>query len=142
MRLEADGTSAGVWEELWTELHHQGDVGDASYAAVPHLVRIHRTHGRIDWNTYALVATIELARDSRSNPAMPEWLADGYGRALEELAGLALEQLKDAKDPESVRSMLAIIAIWKGVRTYGRVLAELSEDEVRELEEQALGERE
>jgi hypothetical protein len=24
-----------VWEELWNELHHQGDVGVASYAAIP-----------------------------------------------------------------------------------------------------------
>jgi len=26
-----------VWEELWDKLQHQGDVGEASYAAVPHL---------------------------------------------------------------------------------------------------------
>src|SRR5687768_15642034 len=31
-----------IWDELWNELHHQGHVGVASYAAVPHLVRIAR----------------------------------------------------------------------------------------------------
>jgi hypothetical protein len=25
-----------IWDELWQELHHQGDVGEASYAAVSH----------------------------------------------------------------------------------------------------------
>jgi hypothetical protein len=25
---------ANAWEELWDNLHHQGDVGEASYAAV------------------------------------------------------------------------------------------------------------
>jgi hypothetical protein len=28
-----------VWDEFWNELHHQGDVGVASYAAIPQLVR-------------------------------------------------------------------------------------------------------
>jgi hypothetical protein len=27
-----------VWDELWEELHHQGDVDIASYASVPQLV--------------------------------------------------------------------------------------------------------
>jgi len=50
-----------VWEELWNELHHQGDVGDASFASVPFLVRSYRQRDVINWNTYALVAIIELA---------------------------------------------------------------------------------
>lgn len=29
-----------VWDELWNEPYHQGDVGVASYAAIPQLVRI------------------------------------------------------------------------------------------------------
>src|ERR1700694_4323640 len=41
-RLESDQNKETAWHELWEELHHQGDVGDASYASVPHLVRIHR----------------------------------------------------------------------------------------------------
>jgi hypothetical protein len=33
-RLLADGSTEDLWEEFWTELHHQGDVHQASYAAV------------------------------------------------------------------------------------------------------------
>jgi len=29
-----------VFAELWSELHHQGDVGLVSYYSVPHLIRI------------------------------------------------------------------------------------------------------
>lgn len=41
-----------VWKELWNELHHQGDVGESSYAAVPHLVRIAAARGSRAWNLY------------------------------------------------------------------------------------------
>src|ERR1700733_11200764 len=51
-RLETEHDTAAVWHELWEELHHQGDLGEASYASVPHLVRIHRTSGIIAWNSY------------------------------------------------------------------------------------------
>ena len=53
-KLENQDDSVAAWEELWEELHHQGDVGDASYAAVPELVRIHRIKSAADWNLYGL----------------------------------------------------------------------------------------
>jgi hypothetical protein len=72
--LESAENKETAWHELWEELHHQGDVGEASYASVPHLVRIHRTSGVVDWNTYAIVAIIELARGKGNNPEVPTWL--------------------------------------------------------------------
>ena len=39
-RIEAGEPSDADWKELFDELHHQDDGGEASYAAVPHLVRI------------------------------------------------------------------------------------------------------
>lgn len=61
-RLRAGDESA--WTELWNELHHQGDVGLASYAVVPQLVRIHRDRDIPDWQTYALIGTIEVCRQA------------------------------------------------------------------------------
>ena len=61
-KLESQQDVAATWEELWDELHHQGDVGDVSYATVPELIRIHRKGSAADWNLYAMVAIIELAR--------------------------------------------------------------------------------
>jgi hypothetical protein len=128
-----------AWRQLWQGLHHQGDVGEASYASVPQLVRIHRARGVADWNTYALVATIDLARDRHGNPPVPPWLSAEYASAIESLAELALSELPRATDQEGIRSMLSILAIWKGARAYGRVLVELSEDELAELGDQVDG---
>jgi hypothetical protein len=85
-KLERHQDTAAAWGELWDELHHQGDVGDASYAAVPELVRIHRNGGAADWNLYAMVAIIELARTEPQNPELPDWLRDDYLRSIQELA--------------------------------------------------------
>lgn len=132
-RLEDGSDVPAAWRQLWDGLHHQGDVGEASYASVPHLVRIHQVRGVLDWNTYAIVATIDLARDRRANPPVPSWLRSEYSSAIERLAELALRELPRVTDRETTRSMLSILAIWRGARTYGRVLAELSEDELLEL---------
>jgi len=50
-QLESQQDTAAAWEELWEELHHQSNVGVASYAAVPELVRIHRMGGATDWKS-------------------------------------------------------------------------------------------
>ena len=76
-KLENQHDTATAWKELWDELHHQGDVGDASYAAVPELVRLHRIVGAADWNFYAMVAIIELSRTESQNPELPDWFARG-----------------------------------------------------------------
>lgn len=69
--LKHDKETAGAWKELLSELHHQGDPGEASYASVPHLVRIHDIRDLPNWNTYALTATIEEGRRAGHNPGLP-----------------------------------------------------------------------
>ena len=139
-KLEAGSADSEAWDELWQELHHQGDVGEASYAAVPHLVRIHRQKGALEWNTFAMVAAIELARNSEGNPRVPAWLEIEYEASVAELAQLGLAELPNVDNKETVRGILAVVALWKGARTYGRLLMEFSEDEIVELETEAFGE--
>jgi hypothetical protein len=88
-RLETDSDTAGVWRELWEELHHQGDVGDASFVTVPFLVRRYLERGGIDWNIYAIVAVIELARNEGNNPDVPQWIAGHIFRQFGSLRRLA-----------------------------------------------------
>jgi hypothetical protein len=137
-RLESAGDPKPVWRDLWDELHHRGAVGEGSFAALPHLVGIHRRRGAVDWNTYALAATIELARGVGRNPDVPGWARDSYDAALRELAGLGIEELPRARDRRSVRAILGLLAIVHGARIHGRLLIELSEDEVVQLEQAAL----
>ena len=132
--LESEQNRDTAWHELWEELHHQGDVGEASYASVPHLVRIHRKSGRADWNTYAIVAIIELARGKGHNPEVPKWLEEDYLRAIQELAEIGAGEIWRTEEPEAVRAILGVIAIAKGLRTHGRFLVEYSEDELLEFE--------
>jgi hypothetical protein len=133
-RLDDGKETAAVWRELWEELHHQGDVGDASYGAVPHIVRIHRKRGIVDWNTYAIVAVIESARTNPRNPKIPEWLEKDYLSSIQELAETGVAEISRTNDPQAIRAILGIIAIAKGLRTHGRFLVEYAEDELLDLE--------
>jgi hypothetical protein len=133
-RLETDSDTTEVWQELWEELHHQGDVGEASFAAVPFLVRSYRERGVLDWNTYAIVAIIELARKEGKNPDVPRWIADDYFQAIAKLAEIGTTEVLQAETAEDVRAILSVIAIEKGLRVYGRFLVNYSEDELMEIE--------
>jgi len=137
--LEVGQEPTESWMELWDAIYHQGAIGDSAFAAVPHLVRIHLLHGVVNWNTYALVAAIELARAAHGNPDVPEWATPAYYAALRELASQGLTELPRSKKPETTRSILGLLAIVFGARTYGRVLLEFTEDELLALAESASG---
>ena len=139
-RLESETDVSPTWLEIWQELYHQGDVDEGSFAAIPHLVRIHRQRGVVDWNTYNLTAAVELARGTGRNPDVPDWTRESYENALRELGRLGLEELPRARDSEAVQSILGLLAIVHGARTYGRILSEFTEDEVLELEKMASSE--
>jgi hypothetical protein len=132
--LENQRDMTTAWQELWEELHHQGDVGDASYAAIPELVRIHRNRGITEWDTYAITAIIELARTERGNPEVPEWLREDYFRSIQELAEMGANEILRADDSETIRAILSVIAIAKGLRTHGKFLVGYSEDEMSAFE--------
>jgi hypothetical protein len=122
-----------AWHELWEELHHQGDVGEASYAAVPYLVRIYRDRGAGEWDIYAIVAVIELARDAGHNPEVPSWLEKDYFSAIRELAELGAAELLNTTDSDASRAILSILAIAKSARTHARLLLNYSEEELLEI---------
>jgi hypothetical protein len=88
-RLES-GEDPAAWDDICQELYHQGDVGDGSFVAIPHLVRIHRKRGVVDLHTYAVAAAVELARDNGSNPDVPSWAREGYDSAPRDFASLGL----------------------------------------------------
>ena len=133
-KLASNVNEAQAWDELWQQLHHRGGLGDSAYAAVPQLVQMHRKRGIADWNTYALVATIELARDLPGNPPIPHWIQRQYANAVREIADLGAHEITTVSDVITTRSILAILAIRNGARTYGRFLLEYGEDELREME--------
>ena len=134
-QLESQQDTAAAWEELWDGLHHQGDVGDASYAAVPELIRIHRNRSADDWNLYAIVAIIELARTEPQNPEVPDWLREEYIRSFQELAQMGTKAILSAEESEAKRAILSVIAIATGLRMHGKFLVAYSEGELLKLEQ-------
>jgi hypothetical protein len=131
--LDQGGDREAAWDELWSELHHQGDVGEASYAAVPYLVRIHIARGIADWNTYALVATIDECRREGHNPALPYGWRDEYEQAMVRLAEHGLVEIKLTEDLNLSRSIIAVVAIWKHLFVLGRLATDFDEDSLRAL---------
>jgi hypothetical protein len=117
------------WDELWENLHHQGDVGEASYASVPNLVGIHIENNLRDWRTYSLVACIENARTANAtNPPIPEWLTEYYTDAWSKLTAQALVEFKDA-DKELAAAILGFLAMTKGLNSIARYALDMDEDE-------------
>ena len=130
--LKINPAPEAAWSELWNKLHHQGDVGDASYAAVPELVRIAANSESVNWNFYALIATIEEARLLRKNPAIPDWILPAYRFAWEQLFRLAHRDLPTVADSIAIRTILTVLALHKGEITIAR-FASLEDDEREEM---------
>ena len=126
------GDARAAWEELWQELHHQGDVGEVSYAAISKIVDVHEARGTSDWNIYALAATVEEARKNPANPALPGWLASDYEATWHKLQVMALAELAAATTNELIDSIIAVLAFGKNRTALGR-MAMLAEDERMEL---------
>lgn len=132
-RLEA---GEDVWDELWQELHHQGDVGEASYATIPHLVRIAKSLPGRNWKFYGLVSTIEVERHRKSNPILPRWLVADYKEAMAEMLELALADLRGEMDRETILSILGATALAKGYVTLGALISHSDESEIIEVLDQ------
>ncbi|MBM2715039.1 hypothetical protein JQK88_28215 [Mesorhizobium caraganae] len=122
-----------VWDEFWEELHHQGDVGDASYAAIPEIVRISTEHVPANWAAYGLAAVIEEARrtDER-NPPIPDWIEPHYNTAWRTLFHLALRDLETETDETFLSQALAVVALHRGMLGLARMTM-CTEDEREEM---------
>lgn len=103
-----------VFTELWNELHHQGDVGLASYYAVSHIIRIAKEKKLYNWNVFGLVATIEIERH-KDNPKLPIELEEEYLHSIQkELSELIKEVISDPCDTALTTTLLSALAVSKG----------------------------
>ena len=87
-----------IFDELWENLHHQGDVGTASYLAVPHLVEICIEKKSLDWNFIGLCVLIENSRLQEHNPELPDEFQDIYFEGLSRLENYLLLNFKNITD--------------------------------------------
>jgi hypothetical protein len=117
--------SVEPWFSIWSALAHQGDVYTASFAAVPHVVRILAS----DPNAASLAyfqfpAWVEICRQ-RHAMAVPEDLADDYFAALTRLGTLVCAVIDSAWDRDFLVCALAALAVSKGHALIGEAIQEL-----------------
>jgi hypothetical protein len=125
-----------IYEELWNELHHQGDVGLASYLALPQLVRIGKSKGLFDWNLLGLCCVIEQQRHLGHNPPLPKEHANYYNEGLKELKQFIVDRISAEKDELTVRTALSAFATCAGQIKLGKSIMNLDDDVMDEFLEQ------
>lgn len=120
-----------AWTEFWDELHHQNDVGQASYAAVPHILEIERRAEKFNWNGFGLIATIEYCRPTNEPPRAGE-IADGYKTALDNLLNVVANHQHKNWDDTLTSCILSCLAFSRGQRVIAWAVLEMSDKAARE----------
>jgi hypothetical protein len=124
-QLEREGASIRFWEVVWNELHHQGDVGEASYALVPYLVDYQSRQRELDPQLFHFCVVIDLAQPERSNPPIPPEIELSYALAMRRLPVIGTELLRRGCAEEVVMGVAAVTALAGGHRVLARAYVEL-----------------
>jgi hypothetical protein len=127
---------AVIFAELWDNLHHQGDVGIASYLAIPQLVSICINKKSLDWNFIGLCVVIENCRLDGNNPELPEEYHNSYFESLSQLERYLLLNFKSITDQTALRLSLALFATVNGQPDLGKAIEILEEDLLQEFLEE------
>jgi hypothetical protein len=134
------GHESEPWFSLWSSLCHQGDVYDASYAALPHIVEIAcNAKEAIDFSFFQLPAAIEIARNSGNGPPVPTDLTEAYSEAVSRLTEcVALHRHEDWDEP-TLLSAASALAAAKGHHRVAEAIMNLDDDLITRLIELDFG---
>ena len=125
--------NAEPWFGIWSALAHQGDVFDASYAAVPHVVEaMSKCPEAACFDFFMFPAWVEVCRVS-SGPAIPEDLRDAYVAALARIPELVAVAARHSMTNEKLTCALAAIAAAKGQTEIAEVILELTPEAAVEV---------
>lgn len=119
-RLHREGTSDLFWELVWVELHHQGDVGEASYALVPYLVEYQSRQRELDEQVFHYCVVVELAQPENKNPPIPPEFEFSYAMAIRKLPVIGAELLRRGCQEAVVMGVAAATALAAGHRVLAR----------------------
>ena len=121
------------FDDLWENLHHQGDVGLASYLAVPQIISICIDKHSLDWNFIGLCVLIENCRIAGNNPELPPEFESDYFDSLAKFENYLLLNLKQIQDHTAFRLALALFAILNDQPGLGKAIEILDDDEISEF---------
>ena len=121
------------WFSIWSSLAHQGDVYSASFAAVPHIVRIlSQDPTKADYSFFEFPAWVEICRQKKA-VAIPKELEADYFLALKNLPHLVASTAEREWDKNFLVSALSAIAVSKGYGSVANVIMELTPDIANEF---------
>lgn len=122
------------WFSLWSALAHQGDVYSASFAAVPHVVKVLATDPtRADFSYFHFAAWVEVCR-ARTNTPVPSDLAPAYFEALAWLPSLVAASAEQREwNDDLLLCALAAIAASKGATEVAEAVLELTPEVLADL---------
>jgi hypothetical protein len=123
------------WFSIWSSLAHQGDVYSASFAAVPHVVRIlSQAPAKADFSFFQFPAWVEICRQKKAM-AIPKELEADYFSALHQLPHLVALAAEREWDEGFLACALSAIAVSKGYGSVANAVMELTSDTASEFME-------
>jgi hypothetical protein len=126
--LQAEGFSESFWGRVWDDLHHQGDVGEASYAIIPYMVEYQGAQRDLDEQLFHFAVVVELARPENGNPPVPTEIELEYELALRRLPVLGVEKLRRGCPKDVLMGVAAAAAIVAGERVLARAYLDFDRD--------------
>lgn len=118
---------------LWSALCHQDDIYNASYAAVPHLVaQCQVAPLKTHWTVAHLATRIELARQRRWGPEIPNDLQKAYRDAIQRLPDACLEMLSGQYEKNLISISAAAVALLHGEADLAEAYEELQPERAKD----------
>lgn len=122
------------WFSIWSSLCHQGDVYDASYAAVPHIVHLAvEAEDPIDFSFFQFPAAVEIAREQKRGPNIPLDLVDAYYGAIAALGEAIAKHRREMWDKDTLLSVLSALAVTKGHHRISEAIMNLDDNLIQRL---------
>src|SRR6266496_4170939 len=113
--LPSSQTEKNLWDMLWDRLEHQMTVYNASYATVPHLIRIAGLSNHPPrYDFFLLPAAVEVNRGLGYGEPLPDDIAEAYHQAIQQLPHLASRFVDAPWDEALTRSIATALAVAKG----------------------------
>ena len=132
-----EGCESPPYYMLWSSLCHQDDVYTASYAALPHIIRVLAiAPTRAHWDFFLLPACIEIARAKGRGPAIPIELEEAYHAALQRIPVLVAAAAAAEWNERFCRIVTAAVAVAKGQPALGEAMLEMAPEIVKEFMEE------
>jgi hypothetical protein len=135
-QLNISSTSEGnaePWLSLWSALAHQGDVYSASYAAVPHVIRILSTEPeKAGFSFFQFPAWIEICRH-RNGLIVPSDLSAAYFESLGSLPALVAAASVREWSADFLACAMSALAAGKGFPEIAEAACELNSEVAKEF---------